>query len=168
MPLIKLKNATSVYKGVYKSSSSTGAGGVPLWGCRFSYAELNLNYNIYYTDELWAAHQFNLLIKRHNLQDFVDLNIVDEPVGFVEKIQLPNKSGLPPNIRKEGRKYYYLSCGKSSDNRYDTVDEAVRSFELFKSTNKLVIELKLLTTSIMKNSEGVAFIKMFDGQCWGC
>jgi len=146
-------NTTSKYYGVSRATYKNW------WQCQLKYN--NMHYNFLYLNEIHAAYHYDLLIKKHNLQEFKKLNGVEKPDNFIENIGLVKKDNLPKGINKDKNKYY-VSFKRKKYCGFSTVEEAIYKREILIKEEKQQKEKKMLSEPIKRNDNGVAVIELFD------
>lgn len=117
----KRKNATSKYFGVTKVKN--------FFICALRY---NGVCNIFrYDDEIWCAYHYDLMVKECQLDEYLELNNVKYPEGFIRKERLNKKRSLPTYISKKANSTKYECTFYSKDLKdktkrgFDTIEEAV-------------------------------------------
>ncbi len=158
----KKVDATSKYYGV-SISSEKGPDGEFLWQCT-SNAE-SLKFKFTYREETHAAYHRDLLVKEHHDVEFMKLNNIKEPPGFVLKVN--RTRDLPKNIQPDGKKFYFVKTSKINNivkngKRRDTIEEAEEDLRLFKIELAIINDRRIQNTPIKRNANGIAIIELFD------
>lgn len=154
----KKENATNEYYGVSKASSK-GSGSTPLWQCQLQSSEFR--YNFLYSDPLHAAYHYDLLVKKHDMQEFAKLNNIEMPPDFVMKTEYVRKYDLPKHIRITSNNKYYYNIRGITSKRFDTLEEAEKQLAEFKIKKDNDKKELLLKTPIKRNINNNAVIELF-------
>lgn len=154
----KKENATNEYYGVSKSSSK-GSGGTPLWQCQLRSSEFR--YNFSYSDPLHAAYHYDLLVKKHDMQEFAKLNNIEMPPDFIMKTEYVRKYDLPKHIRMTSNNKYYYNIRCTTSKRFDTLEEAEKQLAEFKIKIDNDKKETFLNTPIKRNINNNAVIELF-------
>ncbi len=152
---VKKENGTSEYFGVSKASAKA-AGGVLLWQCQLRSNTFQYNFN--YTDEGHAAYHYDLLVKKHALEEFSKLNNIPMPEDFVFKESKTIRS-LPKHVREVNGKYYY-EIKRFKSKRFGSLEEVVIALEQYKTALEQEKKDKIMREPIKRNSKGTAIIEL--------
>jgi HNH endonuclease/AP2 domain/Zinc-finger double-stranded RNA-binding len=147
-------NTTSKYYGVSRATHKNW------WQCQLKHNDMHCNF--LYPIETHAAYHYDLLIKKHNLQEFKKLNNVEKPDNFVEKTGLVKKDNLPRGINKYNKNTYYISFKEKQYYGFATIEEATSQLNFLIKEADQRKQTKILSKPIKKNDDGIAIIELFD------
>ncbi len=150
----KAEKASSIYYGVsYDKKSNT-------YICFLKHEDIN--YRFQFQNELHAAYQYNMLVKKFNITS-ARLNDISQPEGFVMKEQRTKASGLEHGIQKFGNKYCYVFKCKPYGG-FDTPEEALVARNKKIEEYNIEVENKILSAPIKRNKDGIAIIELFNDE----
>jgi hypothetical protein len=150
----KRKNTSSKYYGVSYCKLRN------IWKCGLTYK--NKKHAFYYKEELHAAYHYNLIATKLGINYLKKLNNVEKPDNFVEKVIGTKKSGLPFGVYKtQCKKYKYAFQGKEYLGFLDPI-AASNAREKRINNYKKINNKKLLSEPIMRNSDNIAILELFD------
>ncbi len=148
----KLKNTTSIYKGVSYQKPGT-------WVCQLKIsADKKLYYQ--YKNELHAAYHYDILVIENNLEYCTIINNVEKPENFILNKKYIKQNNLPVGVEKHRRKYRYKFHGKYS-RVFNTIEEALSKRNEKIENEKIELENNLLNEPILRNKEGIPIIEIF-------
>jgi HNH endonuclease len=115
-----------------------------------------------YEKEDHAAHQYNLWVEQYGLK-YAPKNKVQIPDDFVPWISINSEKELPKNITRN-RNNYTVRISRKYYGTFKTVEEAVikRDEALKKITEDN--EKKIMETPILRNSNGIPIIELFNDE----
>ena len=144
----KYKNSTSKYYGVIKYKD--------IWKANIMYNSKHLSAT--YSNELHAAHQYNLWVKQYNIT-CAKLNNIEIPIDFIDNV-FKKKDNLPKGVTQYHNKY--LVTFNKTYYSFNTIEEAVEKYkELLKEKEDLRIK-EIKSQPILRNSNQECIIELFD------
>jgi hypothetical protein len=115
----------------------------------------------YYDNEIDAAFQVNIWVKRHKL-DESKLNDVQEPDSFVE-FQPKVKNDFPTGVSFSNNKFLARICYDGNDMKlgyFDTLEEAIQCRKEKEDEIKALEMEKIMSNPIKKNEKGECVIEV--------